>query len=135
MRTVLQTPTPRVYAWSSKVDDSRNTVGTEFIIMEKIAGIPLGKVWEHLSGSDKMKLLINIFRYQNQWTSVAFSRFGSLYYATDVETLPTDCLYIDKEGNKVQNPRFVVGPASHNEWFLYGRGALSCDRGPCKLSH
>ncbi|KAM5471153.1 hypothetical protein MauCBS54593_003492 [Microsporum audouinii] len=130
MRTVLQTPTPRVYAWSSKVDDSRNTVGTEFIIMEKIAGIPLGKVWEHLSGSDKMKLLINIFRYQNQWTSVAFSRFGSLYYATDVETLPTDCLYIDKEGNKVQNPRFVVGPASHNEWFLYGRGALSCDRGP-----
>ncbi|EZF29949.1 hypothetical protein H101_06405 [Trichophyton interdigitale H6] len=43
MRTVLKTPTPRVYAWSSKVDDSRNSVGVEFIIMEKIAGVPLGE--------------------------------------------------------------------------------------------
>ncbi|OAL75302.1 hypothetical protein A7D00_0901 [Trichophyton violaceum] len=130
MRTVLKTPTPQVHAWSSRVDDSKNSVGAEFIIMEKISGIPLGKVWERLSGSDKMKVLINIFEYQNEWASVAFSRFGSLYYSGDVDTLPADYLYIDKNGNQVNNPRFVVGPASHNEWFTHARDSISCDRGP-----
>ena len=39
-------PVPRVYAWSSKVD---NAVGSEYIIMEKAPGQPLESRWFSLT--------------------------------------------------------------------------------------
>lgn len=49
--------------------------------------------------------------------------------------MSADHLYIDKNGNRISNPRFVVGPASHNERVIHGRDSLDCDRGPCKPSY
>ena len=38
----MNTPTPKVYAWSSRACDS--AIGAEYIIMEKMPGVPLTKV-------------------------------------------------------------------------------------------
>ncbi|WEW58795.1 hypothetical protein PRK78_004263 [Emydomyces testavorans] len=53
MRNVLKTPAPEVYAWNSRVD-SENAVGAEYIIMEKLDGIPLGRVWPSLLPPDNL---------------------------------------------------------------------------------
>src|SRR4051812_1698284 len=42
-RNVLGTPVPKVLAWSSKAEE--NPVGAEYIIMEKVLGIELERVW------------------------------------------------------------------------------------------
>ncbi|KAI1919585.1 hypothetical protein LOZ65_004348 [Ophidiomyces ophidiicola] len=129
MRTVLQTPTPQVYAWNSRLGDS-NTVGAEFIVKEKIQGIPLAQCWRSLQQIDKLKVLIKVFDYQRAWSSITFTKFGSLYFVNDVENPPAKYLYIDKEGNSVQCPKFIVGQASNYEWFENGRNRINCDQGP-----
>ncbi|EEP75315.1 predicted protein [Uncinocarpus reesii 1704] len=101
--------------------------------MEKIQGIPLAEAWRRLQETDKLKVLLKVFDYQRTWSSVSFSRLGSLYYTEDVHVSPEDYLYADKNGVHVQNPKFTVGPAANYEWFENGRDYANCDRGPCKL--
>ncbi|KAM5429568.1 hypothetical protein McaMca56_006962 [Microsporum canis] len=129
MRNVLQTPVPQVYSWNSKANEE-NRVGAEYIIMEKVPGVPLGSVWESLEPPDKLKVFLQIFRYQKRWTAVKFSQFGSLYYS---KNLPADAssrgnLYIDKDGRSVDH--FAVGPTVSREWLQDGRQELQCYRGP-----
>ncbi|KAE8422868.1 kinase-like domain-containing protein [Aspergillus pseudocaelatus] len=54
VREILGLPAPRVLRWSS---DSSNPVGSEYIIMEKAKGIPLGDTWYQLSTISKHKFI------------------------------------------------------------------------------
>ncbi|PGH26473.1 hypothetical protein AJ80_01786 [Polytolypa hystricis UAMH7299] len=59
MRTVLQTPVPQIYAWSSRVDEN-NPVGAEYTIMEKLSGVPLGVVCVFLKPQDQVKVCMQV---------------------------------------------------------------------------
>lgn len=102
--------------------------------MEKISGIHLADVWDELEPSDKLKVVVQVFKYQRLWTTTKFTRFGGLYYAKDVDTPPLfdECLYIDKDGQAVEDSRFAVGPAVSRECVNDGKQKIQCDRGPCK---
>ncbi|KAK2799194.1 hypothetical protein FQN51_007023 [Onygenales sp. PD_10] len=128
-RDVLQTPAPRVYAWNACADDESNPVRAEYIVMEKMGGVPLSRVWWGLQPNKKLKVLLQVFEYQRGWTRTRFRRFGGLYYAKDADSGQQGPLYVE-DGKPVWDSRFVVGPAVGREWSDAGRGNVECDRGP-----
>ncbi|EER23915.1 hypothetical protein CPC735_052850 [Coccidioides posadasii C735 delta SOWgp] len=127
-RNILQTPAPHVYAWNARVDE-RNSVGAEYIVMEKMPGVPLSKVWWDLQPNKKLKILLQVVDYQRRWTHTKFTGFGSLYYAKDVDPRRQDPLYV-KDGEAVTDSQFAIGPSVAREWSDEGRVNIKCDRGP-----
>lgn len=115
-------------AWSSKAED--NTVGAEYIIMEKAAGVQLSKVWPTMGIKQRFELVKTISGYQKAWMSIPFTQYGSLYYSSDME---------DSDGSDSvkgalsisKHHRFAVGPSTGREFLDDGRIALDFDRGPC----
>jgi len=132
-RNVLGTPVPRVFAWSSKARE--NPVGAEYIIMEKVPGIELERVWPSMRIGDRLTLIKAIAGFQNAWTSVSFKKFGGLYYAKDLEERTgNEPLYIDANGNDITDAKFAIGPSTGRESIDNGRASINFDRGPCKIS-
>jgi hypothetical protein len=131
-REVLRTPLPEAYAWSSRAHET--PVGAEFILMEKMNGVELETILPRMKIQDRLEVVKTIAGYQKSWASVSFEQSGSLYFPDDVDgsALPT-LTYIDYEGRKVSDPRFVVRPSTGREMFDDGRGTIEFDRGPCKF--
>lgn len=118
---------PRVYAWNS--DAKNHPVGAEFIIMDKVEGIPLSQVWSTMKLPQKLQVLLAMTRLHKQWLSVSFSHYGSLYYAGDVQPLAGN--HYIKDGRVVSDSGFVIGPATGRDWCDAGRSTLDVDKGPC----
>ncbi|KAF2732731.1 phosphotransferase enzyme family protein [Polyplosphaeria fusca] len=128
-RNVLGTPVPRVFAWSSKVQE--NPVGAEYIIMEKIAEIELERVWPSMNIKDRLALFKTIAGFQKAWTSVSFKKFGGLYCAKDLEeSASNEPLYVDANGIDITDERFVIGLSTGRESIDNGRATIDFDRGP-----
>ncbi|OOQ91447.1 phosphotransferase enzyme family protein [Penicillium brasilianum] len=125
-RRVLDTPVPRVYAWNSQA--RTHPVGAEFIIMDKVAGVPLSQVWSTMELTQKLEVLVAVTRLQKQWLGVSFSHYGSLYYTGDAQ--PPAGNYFIKDGKAVSDSEFVIGPATGRGWCDAGRSTLDVDRGP-----
>ncbi|EER42297.1 conserved hypothetical protein [Histoplasma capsulatum var. duboisii H88] len=55
---------------------------------------PVSQVWNNMQLVDKMKLRLDVARFQSTWLSVGFSEFGGIYYAQDQANLkPEKHLY------------------------------------------
>ncbi|KAL5388578.1 hypothetical protein PMIN02_007701 [Paraphaeosphaeria minitans] len=129
VRNILDTPIPRVLVWSSKAHE--NPVGAEYIIMEKVQGVELEKVWPSMDIKSRFALVKNITGFQKAWTSFPFKKFGSLYYAADLgESTTQEPLYVDANGVTVVDKRFAVGPSTGRELFDDARATVQFDRGP-----
>ncbi|GIK01425.1 hypothetical protein Aspvir_005461 [Aspergillus viridinutans] len=126
-RNELRTPVPKVLAWSSKAKE--NPVGAEYIIMEKVPGVQLDKAWPKMSIKDRFELVKAISGYQKAWTSTSFTKYGSLYYASDLDD-SDGCVLVKEDGSVARNHRFAVGPSTGRESLDDGRIALDFDRGP-----
>ncbi len=120
---------PKVYAWSANAQD--NTVGAEYIIMQKAPGIQLEHAWSKMDLEDRLEVVKQTVRYQSKWMSASFKQFGSLYYAEDVTRHDQNPLYSDEHGTPIQNRRFAVGPSTGREYYDAGRASIHYDRGPC----
>ncbi|KAK3294041.1 uncharacterized protein B0H64DRAFT_374877 [Chaetomium fimeti] len=101
--------------------DFTNSVGAEYIIMEKAEGVPLGRVWNSLGAPDKSKLLRQVFRFTNAWLANPLPGYGGLYYAND---LPSG------RSIPIGGTQFAIGPTVGRDWCDAGRKGLECDRGP-----
>lgn len=130
-REVLRTPVPKVYAWSSRAQET--LVGAEFILMEKMNGMELEHFLPGMKIQDRLEVVKAIAGHQKSWASVSFEQFGSLYFLEDVGGLAHSPLtYLDHESRKVSDPRFAVGPSTGREMFDDGRANIEFDRGPWK---
>ena len=76
-------PVPQGYGYSTDVD---NTVGVEYILMEKSRGKALGDVWLTLSQKDRVKVLSGITKLEAKLFSLKFPASGSLYFEEDLPT-------------------------------------------------
>ncbi|KAF2127104.1 hypothetical protein P153DRAFT_424425 [Dothidotthia symphoricarpi CBS 119687] len=133
VKNVLKTPVPRVLAWSSKAQE--NTIGAEYIIMEKVSGIELERVWPSMDIKDRLKVVKSIALMQKAWTSISFHQYGSLYFTEDLdEPTGTEPLYFDAYGKGITDKRYQVGPSIGRESIDNGRATINFDRGPCKIS-
>lgn len=101
--------------------------------MEKIQGVPLREKWKRLAPADKLKVFVQVHKFQEKWSATKFPKIGSLYYRSDLLAPPDDdYLFRDEEGTEISMPEFAVGPATGREWIDHGRQHLDCGRGPCK---
>ena len=131
MRNLLETPVPKVYAWSSRAQD--NVVGAEYIIMEKLPGIQLSVVWADMEIEARLTIAKAIARYQKAWMSISFNQFGSLYFAEDLDRSTQSLSYTNHQDITVTEPRFAVGPSTARGFNDDGRSNVEFDRGPCKF--
>ncbi|KAJ5143876.1 uncharacterized protein N7515_002663 [Penicillium bovifimosum] len=125
-RRILDTPAPRVYAWNSQAET--HPVGAEFIIMDKVEGVPLSQVWGTMKLTQKLQVLLAMARLQKRWLSVSFSHYGSLYYKGDVQ--PPEGSHYIKDGKAVGDSEFVIGLSTGRDWCDAGRSILDVDKGP-----
>lgn len=130
VRNVLKIPAPKVFAWSSRRE--KNPVNAEFIVMEKMPGIELEKVWEHITGRQKYEIVKQVVDFEKSFASTTFQLFGSLYYAQDVPKVASnEMLCVNEDGTEMQCSKFAIGPSNNRMFFDEGRGAIDVDRGPC----
>lgn len=130
IRTHLRTPVPKVYAWCSRAQD--NPVGAEYIIMEKVAGIQLGAVWDSMGIEDRVAIVTAIAKFQKSWMSTSFTQFGSLYYTDDLQGSKQSLSYTGPNGDTIIDPNFAVGPCMSRSTNDDGRSTIDFDRGPCQ---
>lgn len=97
-------------------------VGAEYIITEKIPGVTLESVWEKMKIKDRCEIIKTIGRCQKAWASVSFERYGSLYYAGDLDAQPSQGpLYVDQHGAQISDPKFAIGPSTSTDFTSHGR--------------
>lgn len=118
-------PTPRVLAYS--VD--ANTVGSEYILMEKLLGRPIGDAWFDLSEEERLKVLLEIVKLEAKLFAIKLPASGSIYYARDLSPGTPN---IDIPGSE---DGFCIGPYAALQWWFGERGDLNIDRGPRKCTH
>ncbi|KAF8580487.1 hypothetical protein K439DRAFT_298741 [Ramaria rubella] len=70
-------PIPRIHAWNS---DASNPVGAEYMIMDRIPGIPASMKWDSLSEEDKQNVVSQIAHHLLALFSLRFERAGSLCF-------------------------------------------------------
>lgn len=84
---------------------------------------------------DRFAVIKVIAGYQKSWTSVSFARYGSLYFSKDLNDIPGGKpVYVDTQGNHINDTQFAVGPSTGRENLDDGRATVTFDRGPCKIA-
>ena len=131
-RTVLQLPVPKVLNWSARADGT--DVGAEYILMEKIEGVELGRRYKNLR-SEGFELMKQVGAMEQGFVSRRFSQIGSLYYKDDVElSLQERPLYAEGQDDASgAAEKFRIGP--YVDWDIWQgtKADVQADRGPCKL--
>lgn len=86
VRTHTSIPVPKVIAYNS---NSENPLGFEWILLEKIGGIPLVDAWKHMDIGRRVKLTEALAENQQQLASLPFPKIGNLYFS-DVQNQISD---------------------------------------------
>ncbi|KLO09777.1 hypothetical protein SCHPADRAFT_808487, partial [Schizopora paradoxa] len=134
VRNVMDIPAPKVLAWSSRAEST--PVGAEFMVLEKVDGVPLPYVLKEIQDakdkardiSETLRHMLNIDR---KFTRLKFTMHGSLFYKGDVAEYPhTTKLFADESQESDFTRKFAIGP--HMSYFLWRdeRKQLDVDRGP-----
>ena len=71
-------PVPKVIAYNS---NSENPLGFEWILLEKIGGIPSADAWKHMDTGRKVKLTEVLAENLQQLASLPFPKIGNLYFS------------------------------------------------------
>lgn len=61
---------------------SENPLGFEWMLLEKIEGVPLSDVWEQMDFESKVRLTLEISNLLQQQHDLEFSQIGNFYFAT-----------------------------------------------------
>ncbi|KAB8277878.1 kinase-like protein [Aspergillus minisclerotigenes] len=113
--------TPEVYSWCST---KANPVGAEYIIMEKLDGIPLGDKWFSMTPKEQHKVMKQVIEWETRFMSLQFPASGSLDYTKDL---------LSERKVQLTDPNgmaFCIGPSAHYSWWHDKRDLLNIDRGP-----
>ncbi|KAL8760992.1 MAG: hypothetical protein Q9184_002844 [Pyrenodesmia sp. 2 TL-2023] len=127
-RHALGLPVPRVHAWNSR--SLTSPVGTEYIIMDKVAGLELSKCWPAMKSDQKLQLLESVIQVEKAFVSSPFPAIGSLYYKEDLDGLPLRTLELDNARSELNERSFVIGPTTSRHFYDYDIGRIEIDRGP-----
>ena len=116
-------PTPLAYKYCANANDP---VGSEYMMMEKVAGRQLTDIWYELCDKERVRILGAIVDQEAKLFNVPLPAYGSIYKTSD---LPKNIDYAKLKADAVQ---FCVGPdASLGHWFGT-RSQLDISRSPGK---
>jgi hypothetical protein len=79
VQTNTRIPIPKVLDWS---DDARNSIGSEYIIMDHAPGVQLQHKWPYMSGDQKVRCIDAIRRKLRELADINFPVYGSIYFST-----------------------------------------------------
>lgn len=79
IRSHASIPLSNVIAYDSS---SENPLAFEWMLLEKIEGVPLSYVWEQMDFDSKVRLTLEISNLLQQQHDLEFSQTGNLYFAT-----------------------------------------------------
>ncbi|KAF2866274.1 kinase-like domain-containing protein [Massariosphaeria phaeospora] len=113
-------PTPRVLGYSL----DPGPVGSEYILMEKLPGRPIGETWFQLAEQQRLQVLHDVVKLEAKLFNTALPASGSIYYTHD---LPPDSPRIEIPGS---GGELCVGPYASLRWWFGKREQLDVDRGP-----
>ncbi|KAI4652080.1 hypothetical protein J4E93_002277 [Alternaria ventricosa] len=116
-------PVPRVLDYST----GENSVGVEYMLMERSPGKPLSDIWFSLAEEERCQILHKIVLLETKLFAIKLPANGSIYYTRD---LPPNSPRIDLPGS---NSGLCVGPYVSTRWWYRERGDLEIDRGPRKF--
>jgi aminoglycoside phosphotransferase (APT) family kinase protein len=95
-------PAPKILGY----DIDKNPVGSEYILMEKLSGRPIGDAWFNLSEQQRLQILHDLVKLESKLFDIEIPASGSIYYNHDLEP----------NAPKVSMPglenRFCMGPYS-----------------------
>ncbi|KAE8151558.1 phosphotransferase enzyme family protein [Aspergillus avenaceus] len=120
VRTVAGIPAPKVYAWSAHAN---NTVGAEYIIMEKAEGVLLSTRWPSMSMEEKHQLIQSIIGFERSLLAHPFGSIGGIYYEKDTANMQNNSLPDAYTG-------YCVGPTPDRKFLEDGRRNFQTDKGP-----
>lgn len=119
-------PVPQVHGYSTTSD---NSVGTEFILLEKLEGRPLSDEWFYLPNKTIVKVMKQLVALEQKWLSLRLPAHGSLYFRHD---LPSGDDGVRVDCSLENGSELVVGPsAAYASWYRE-RANLDVARGPCR---
>ena len=97
--------------------------------MEKVEGSSLRSGWESMSNEAKISIVELLAGIQLRLLSVHFSRYGNLYFGTDIdESLFAPKLYkTSSPGDEV----YRISPSSLAKFWELERAAREFNSGPC----
>ncbi|KAL8935081.1 MAG: hypothetical protein Q9211_004893 [Gyalolechia sp. 1 TL-2023] len=127
-RDILRLPVPRVHAWNSR--SATNSVGAEYIIMDKVAGIELSQRWPKMRSDQKLRLVDAIADMERKFVSSPFPAIGSLYYEKDLNDLPNQSREHRSVSLGLDQETFVIGPTTARNSYDYSRWEVEFDKGP-----
>ncbi|KAE8355998.1 kinase-like domain-containing protein [Aspergillus coremiiformis] len=131
-RSVLEIPTPRVFAWSA---DANNPVQSEYIIMEEAPGEKLEDVWDDLAIEQRILIMKDLVSLEKKMISMSFNSYGNLYYASEAIPGAAAAEVVGDLPAEVKNAvmrRFAIGPAAERAFWNRERAVMNIDRGPWK---
>ena len=119
-------PAPRVFGYSA---DASNSVGAEYILMEKAPGRPLGDAWFGLSEKQRIKVLSGIVDIEARLFAIDLPTNGSVFYGKDLpsstERKPLSALTDPEQ-------KMCIGPDVSLKFWFEERETLNIRRQPCK---
>src|SRR5271155_1999096 len=123
-------PVRRVLAWNS---DMSNPVGAEYIIMEKVPGVQIFRVWDEMDESNRISIIKRLTQWESELAAIQFPAYGNLYYKSslhEADMVPLDSA-MDPRGE------FCIGPSCDPFWLIQpGQQLLpNVFCGPCTSFH
>lgn len=141
MQNICNVPSPRIWDWDFR---DRNTVGAEWIIESKAAGVPLRKHWFGMDRRAQLGIIGQVVDLETKLTSVKFSSHGGIYMQRWLSnkklfrarmSSPDEIMDRD-EALGLQSERFwrpfVIGPSTDRRLFRGPRDFSKQFWGPCK---
>ena len=121
-------PVPKVYDWRATAD---NSVGSEYIIMEKVQGTDLHKTWYSMTVGERLQVVERIVQLERVLFDISLPAYGSIYFK-DTLSPGTPTVDIPSYANSDGSPRFCIGPSTELLWWYSHRDKLGANSGPCK---
>lgn len=130
VRSHTTIPVPKVLAWDS---DISNPVGAEYIIMDKVPGVQIFKVWDEMDEGKRISTIKRLTQWENELAALQFPAYGNLYHKSslhETEMVPLDSS-IDPERE------FCIGPSCDPSWLIQPGQQLLPDVtcGPCNTAY
>ena len=110
VRLTTSIPVPVIYAFDS---NPNNTLGFEWMLMEKVKGMPLGDVWGIMDFDAKQSLTRIIASWMAELSQFKFSKIGSIF--------------MRYRGSQME---FYIGPLIHERLHEGDRLLYDINRGP-----
>lgn len=126
-------PIPKILGWDSSASSSSNSLGSEYMIMERVPGRELADTWYAMAPKERMAMIEKIVEVERVLFGIRFPASGSVFLTESLDASITR-VEIPEIGRPEGAGRFCIGPSTEYLWWYQRRGELAVSRGPCERS-